>query len=332
MPTSTSASLGFAALLLLAAAAPAHAQRFTFERTFPSSQADALDIQTVRGKITVTGTDADRLIVRGTVTVRVGVNVPADAVDLARTLAASPPVALQGSTVRLRGAADPDTRRAATVSYEVQVPRLTRVTTVSQAGATSIEGVAAPLSVHTHSSAITLEALGSTAGVATGSGAVQVDGVAGELRVNTSSGSISARGVGGPLEVQTGSGSVDVAMTGTGDVRIQTHSSAIVAKGLRGGLNVSTESGHVRAGGAPGRPWMISTGSGAVDLDLAPDAAVIVDARSRSGSVTGEGVHATEPATKRRIVGTINGGGPKMTVTSRSGSILIRTGDRPPFN
>lgn len=331
MPSPTSLSVSLAVAGLLVSAAPARAQRFTFERTFPAAQTGTLDVQTVRGKITVTGTDADRLIVRGTVTVRVGPRVPANAIDLARTLAADPPIASQGSTLRLRAPSDPMARRAVTLSYDVQLPRHTRVEAVSQSGAVSIEGVAQPVRVRTQSSTITLAALGSTADVTTGSGAVEADGIADALGVQTASSSIAAHNVGGALDVRTNSGSVDAILTGAAGATVRTHSSAVVLQGVRGGLNVTTESGHVRVGGTPGRPWTIATGSGAVDLDLGPDTAITVDARSRSGSVVAEDVHATEPATKRRIVGTVNGGGARVGITSRSGSIRIRVADQPPL-
>jgi hypothetical protein len=71
---------------------PSPAQRFTFEQTYKINQQTRLDIETRRGEIRVTGTDADDMLIRGTVTVRFGWNVPENAVELARRIAAAPPV------------------------------------------------------------------------------------------------------------------------------------------------------------------------------------------------------------------------------------------------
>ena len=71
------------AIALLGIASPAAAQRFTFDRSFDVGDAAALDITTERGKIDITTGSDDRIVIKGTVTVRVGANVPANALTLA---------------------------------------------------------------------------------------------------------------------------------------------------------------------------------------------------------------------------------------------------------
>ena len=56
-----------------------------------------------------------RIEIKGAATVRVGWNVPANAVELARQVAAGPPIEHQGTTVRLRPPQDGATQRAVTV-------------------------------------------------------------------------------------------------------------------------------------------------------------------------------------------------------------------------
>src|SRR6185295_5782994 len=91
-------------LLVVCAAAPslAFAQRFPFERTIQTSGPTRLDVSTDSGKIEIVAGRPGRIVVEGAATVRTGWNVPANAVELARRVAAAPPIESADQTVRLR--------------------------------------------------------------------------------------------------------------------------------------------------------------------------------------------------------------------------------------
>ena len=181
----------------LASAQPALAQRFPFERTFDAAGPSTLDVSTIRGKIDVTAGNPGRIVVAGTVTVRVDWNVPANATDLAKQVAANPPIQQDAQAVRLRPPSDPAAQRAVTVSYQVRVPPNTRVTTTSDSGATTVRDVSGVVSVRTQSGAIELGKLAAGTDVTTGSGAVTMDDVSGALTVKTNSSAISGRSLRG---------------------------------------------------------------------------------------------------------------------------------------
>ena len=103
-------------------AIPAAAQRLPFERAFDVSGPVDLDVSTVRGKIAVTAGDGSHVVVRGTVTVRTGFDVPGDALAIAQRLAKTPPIDRDGDTIRLRPPGDPRDQRAVTIAYEVRMP------------------------------------------------------------------------------------------------------------------------------------------------------------------------------------------------------------------
>src|SRR6478672_4732509 len=86
-------------LVVLLTASPALAQRFTFERSFDTASAPVLDVVTERGAIEIRAGKPDRVVVTGTVTVRPGLNTPPNAIDLARAIAATPPVQREQSTI-----------------------------------------------------------------------------------------------------------------------------------------------------------------------------------------------------------------------------------------
>lgn len=305
-----------------------HAQQFPFERSYAVEGSSTLDVSTIRGKIDIVAGDPDRIIVSGTVTVRFGLDVPANAESLARQVADSPPIERTASTVRLRPPSDAAARRAVTVSYAIQVPPNTEVHSLSDSGATTVRGLAAPVTVRTQSGAIEASSLSGTVAITSGSGAVKVDSIAGPLAVRTGSSAFSGRALGSSLHIRTSSGDVDGVLTGTGDVDVETGSSTIRLEGLQGGLTARTQSGRISIQGVPRRPWTATTGSSGVGLTIGSDAAFSIDAASRSGSVTVEGAEVDGSVTKRRITGSIGGGGPLVRVESGSGAITVRVAAR----
>src|SRR5688572_17562026 len=123
------------AVLLLAASAPAAAQRVHFDRTFDASALRSLDASTVRGKIEITAGEPGRVVVSGDATVRVSWNTPANAAEIARQVAAQPPIVVDGDTLRLTPPPDGVPRKAVTVSYVVRVPPGMDVAATSNSGA-----------------------------------------------------------------------------------------------------------------------------------------------------------------------------------------------------
>jgi hypothetical protein len=316
----------FTALLVVAftaaLAAHAEAQRLPFERSFDVGSAAAVDIWTMRGRIDVGVGEPGRIVVRGTVTVRVAWDAPPDAVEIAKRIADRPPVERDGETIRLRAPADALERRAVTVSYRVIVPPDTRVSTDSESGATTIRGVAGAVVVRTQSAAIDLSGLRGGADVTTGSGAVSIDDVSGPLAVVTGSSAFTGRALRGDVSVRTRSGAVDAGFAGPGYVDVSTGSSSISLRGVRGGLNATSRSGRVMVEGTPQDTWDLSTGSGGVDVTIAAASPITLDAGTGSGSVRVE-MPLEGSVTKRSVTGTILGGGPVVRAISRSGSIRV---------
>jgi hypothetical protein len=312
-----------AAALMLTSAVPSSAQRVAFERSYNVGAAPTLDVSTIRGKIDVSGGDGDRIVVRGTATVRYGSSAPTSAYELVKRVAADPPIQQDGDTVRLRPPANADEQRAMTVAYDVSVPRGTVVRTNSDSGETTISGVGGRVSVRTQSAAIDVRDLGGDAEVTTGSGAVQADSIAGDLSVSTQSSRVSFRNLGAGLRVRTQSGAVEGTLRGQGNVDIGTGSSAIDVAGVNGGLTATSSSGRIRLSGLPTAPWQVTSGSGSFDLDFDSSAKLTLEARSGSGSVSVDGSRLQGSRSKGVASGTVGGGGPLVRANSRSGSIRI---------
>ena len=314
-----------ACLAVLATASPAAAQRFPFERSLDVAESTTLDVSTIRGAIDVVAGNPGKVVVTGTVTVRIGFDVPANATQIARTIASSPPVERDRRTIRLRPPADASARRAVTVSYQVEVPPETDVRVVSDSGATTVTGIRRHLVVRTQSGAIRVSQIGDTAEVTSGSGAVSIDGVGGALTVTTSSSAISGGSLQGSVRARTQSGAVELRLTGSGHVDVETGSSAIRLRNVNGGLTASSRSGRVTIDGLPTEAWGITTGSGSVDISTSATS-LTVELANRSGTLQLDGATIQGLVSKRRIAGAVGGGGPLVRVTSGSGSIRMSAG------
>jgi putative adhesin len=314
-----------AVLAVLCAAAPslAFAQRFAFERTIQTTGPTRLDVSTDRGKIEVVAGRPGRVVVEGAATVRVGWNVPANAVELAKKVAATPPIEYADQTVRLRIPADPAAQQAVIVNYRVEVPPGTEVRTRTDSGATSIRGVDGTVDIRTQSSAIDVADVSGAVQIATGSGAVRASDVLGALSVSTSSSAIRLSALGSSLKARTQSGEINADLRGTGDVDVETGSSAINLQGVRGGLAVRTQSGRVNVQGAPTRDWKATTGSSNVRLDLESTTGFVLDAVTRSSHIDMTGVSVNGSVTKQTAKGTVGNGGPTVMVRTGNGQIHI---------
>jgi DUF4097 and DUF4098 domain-containing protein YvlB len=311
-------------IAILAAAVPAAAQRFPFDRVIDVTPGATLDVTTVRGKVFVDGDDAKQIRIEGTVTVRPAAGFrTANPLDIARRVADKPRIEVADNVVRLRPPSAPEEQVSVTVSYEIRVPRGTTVIIQSDSGEVEVNGVTGPVAVTTDSSAVTLTRLGGSTEVKTGSGDVKVDGASAGLRVATESSAMTLRGLGGALEARTQSGAVRASFAGAGSADVETGSSAIQLDGLSGRLQVRTRSGRVEMRGTPTAAWDVTTGSSLIEAAFGPSAKFTLDATSSSSSVQLKGVTVDGVTEKGRASGTVGGGGPNVRLSSRSGQIHI---------
>ena len=314
-------------VMMLAAASPAAAQRYTFQRSFPVSTDSILDVTTDRGRVAVEATNANGVEVVGTVTVRTAWDSPVNAVALAQQVAQRPPIQADGGVIRLGDPPDDEQQRAVTVSYVVRVPATLPVTVHSNSGAIRVRGVRAPLSVTTKSSAIDVLSAGQTT-LATGSGAVRVIGTEGDLTVETQSSAIDVDGIHGAFRARTGSGAVHAALVGNGGVDVETASSSIDVRGARGPVSIHSNSGSVTLVGDPSAAWSVTTGSSSIQLTVPPTATLVLHATSRSGGVEAPGLATATTRGPREIVGSLGTSGPAVRLDSRSGSIRVKVADK----
>ncbi len=172
------------------------------------------------------------------------------------------------------------------------------------------EGQASALTVHTNSGGVTLTGLTMEGAVAARSefGGVRLSGVqAGSYDVHSNSGAVSVDGASGTI----------AAGSGFGDVTVRNAVSATV--------DLHTSSGSVVFAGSLGSgPHLLDSDFGNIRLSLPADTRADFDLKTDFGNidsalpVTVAGAHSGE-----HWRGTLNGGGPALTVTTSSGNITL---------
>lgn len=272
-------------LTSLAAAVPASAQRLPFERTYDVAAPASVRITTDRGAIDLVEGEPGRLVITGTVTVRFGL-IPPNAPELAKRVAASPPIERSGDTFEIRVPADGATQRAVTIAYKLVVPPGTKIVSETDSGATTMTGLSGETDVRTHSSAIT------------------------------------GRELKGHVRMRTQSGAVDATFAGAGHADVETGSSGITVRRLTGGLKVRTQSGRIVVDGSATSPWDLTTGSSAIEL-MMRSPSFTLDAMSESSDVEIYGASLSGTTSKGRAKGTFGAGGPLVQADTHSGRIKV---------
>ena len=300
-------SSAVAASLLALVPTFAAAQPLTFEKSLQVGAAPSLDVSTGSGNVTVRAGASGSIAVKGIVEVRRGGNGPSNADELARQVVANPPITQSSDVVTVGKIADEATRRAVSISYEISVPAPTTVAANSGSGNVTISGVNGPVKANS------------------GSGDVSASSLGGDLDARTGSGDVTVTGAKKAASLSTGSGNISADLGGAGDVKANTGSGDIKLTGVNGLLVASTGSGSIGVEGSPTGDWKISAASGNVSVAVPSEKGFALDASTASGSLD-----IASPLTvqgridRRRVQGTVRGGGPTLRLSTASGDISVR--------
>ncbi len=309
-PTAKTHSLVFSLLLICSAfAANAAAADEIFERRFSVSDPLVLDVETGSGSIEIRSGAADEVIVTGRIEVhrRFLWGKPRNADEIVQDIKDNPPVEMDGSRLRVTHVKSWKLRNKVSIDYEITIPENAKVIAEAGSGSITVTDVAAYVDVHA------------------GSGSLKLENISGDIKARTGSGSIRAEGVAGAFNAKSGSGSIHLEQIESGDVVVSTGSGSSTLNGIAGSVHASAGSGRISIDGRPEGDWKLDTGSGSVHLTLPSDAAFELDAETGSGGINVD--HPLTPSgkiSKKRVVGTVRGGGPTLLIDTGSGGIRIR--------
>lgn len=123
-------------------------------------------------------------------------------------------------------------------------------------------------------------------------GGVRLQNLEGQVTASTTNGGVEGRGLSGPVKASTTNGGVQIEMASvTGEVELETT-------------------------------------NGGIRLQLPPDAKANLEATCINGGISVSDLPVQGEQTRRRVSGTINGGGPRVVAETVNGGIRISAGSR----
>jgi len=205
----------------------------------------------------------------------------------------------------------------------------------SGGGTYQIGRVSGTVKILTDSGEIHVASSGAGADLKTSGGDIRIGPVGGDLKAQTLAGDIRAGAVNGSISVETSGGDVRVERVGA-SASARTGGGDIVLPSVNGGVEAQTQGGDVRVGivarDVKGGVSIRDAG-GDVTLTLPSDFRGDVSLEVRDGDPQESLIRSdfseiavTRQRDTQRASGVLNGGGPKVVVQTRSGTIRLRKG------
>jgi hypothetical protein len=297
----------------------------SFERTLTVTGPVDLEVTTGSGRINVTTGDSSTVHIRGAIRSDSGRHFREDDADSrVRTLESSPPIEQHDNSIRIGRIEDHRLARDISISYDLVVPRETRLRSETGSGSQSIEGLHGPVTAETGSGNLRIQDIGDELRADTGSGGIEIRSVRGSLHASTGSGPIRAAAIAGSFVLSTGSGDVRLEQTSPGEGKVEAGSGTVELHGVRGALRVSSGSGSITADGDPQGEWYLGTGSGNITARVPSPAAFEFDAHTDSGRISSEhSITVLGTIGRGELRGRVGQGGFRLKLHTGSGNIRI---------
>ena len=196
--------------------------------------------------------------------------------------------------------------------YELSVPIGTEVRASTVSGNVDVRSVAGEVNVHSVSGDVEVRDAGDRVEMQTVSGDINASKLRGRIRANSVSGDITVEDIDGTLNAKSVSG-------------------ALIARGSLTGLEFEsvsgdfTFSGDIKGDGS----YSVNTHSGDVRLTLPSNAGATLELQTYSGEVRSGFPITLQPGEEplnrrnRRMRFAVNGGGPRVSLETFSGDIII---------
>jgi hypothetical protein len=147
------------------------------------------------------------------------------------------------------------------------------------------------------------------------------------LAVETHNGEVKAAGLAGNVKIVSHNGMVNVDSR-DGTLEAVTHNGGLHATYAGSQLRLETHNGTVRADLRQCGPLRgdIHTHNGAVEVQVGPQTAAEIVARTSNGSVTSQAPIEVKAASRTRLEGRLGTGGEKLDISTHNGSVQIKAG------
>lgn len=324
-----------AAVCLMLVCAGVQAAEKRLDRTFPVTPGGQLTVDAQGSSIEVSSADANQVTVQ--------IVVRASEKDLERVeLSADADSAGVNVIARRITSGWWSFRGNTESSIKVIVPRRYHLRLDTSGGNIKVSGIQGDASGKTSGGNIRVDQVRGPVRMVTSGGDIDIADIAGNVEVRTSGGSISARVIRGDLKVNTSGGSIrlddivgaTIAGTSGGGVTatrivgatdLQSSGGGVKAAAIDGSIKINSSGGDIQAEliGA-NRGIAVATTGGGIVIRVPPTTSGTLDAQTSGGSVRSDLPVTTTEASDRRLIGTINGGGPEIRARTSGGGIRLQ--------
>ena len=169
--------------------------------------------------------------------------------------------------------------------------------------------------------------LGGAVAAKTSGGSIHLLGTSADVNLATSGGSIAVAAVQGAVRTRTSGGKITIDRA-EGPVYAKTSGGSIELKRALDTVEAKTSGGSIRATFAdqPAGAGKLVTSGGSIRIGIATEIGFDIDAAASGGSVgLGDGLTFSGDSTRQSLNGSVNGGGPKLTLRTSGGSIKLLT-------
>jgi len=324
MTKHSGAMAGIAALALgfgLAACDVGPSSDGSFDRTISVQGPVRLELANAAGDIRITGASDGKVHIHGEV--RVSSFPFGDATKRLAELTTNPPIEQSGGTVRV--GRELGSLGRAMISYVIEVPRESEVTTTVASGSQTVTGIRGPLKMEAASGAIRAEKIDKGVQLTTASGDIEVDGVGDDVRVSSASGSVNIATTKGDVRVNALAGGIIVKQPG-GRVDVDTASGRIEVQGATSDVRAHAASGQIMVQGNPGANnyWDLKTASGSVKISVPRGANFHLTAEAVSGEISTDIPIVVEEQGKHSVRARAGTGGGRVEIHTVSGQIVVQ--------
>jgi hypothetical protein len=292
-----------------------------FDRTISVTAPIRLELANASGDVSITGSADGKVHVHGEVKAS-GIGFGSPEARL-QDLLANPPVEQKGDTVRI--GKDVRGLHNVSVSYVIEVPHDTEVSTTVASGSQSVRDVRGPVKMDSASGSIRVDHVERMTQLMTMSGSIDASNIGDSIKASSASGSVTVSDIKGDVRINALSGTTQVIKPG-GRVEADSASGSVQVQGATRDVKARAASGSVEVRGSPGSNsfWDLTTVSGVVQLGIPTDANFHLLAEAVSGQIKADVPIIVEEQDKHSLRARVGNGGARVEVHTVSGEIRVR--------
>jgi hypothetical protein len=310
----------FASAIAFAGCAVGPSVTGNFDRTISVTAPIRLELANASGDVSIVGSLDDKVHVHGEVRASgMGFGSPEERL---KDIVSNPPIEQKGDTVRI--GKDMRGLHNVSISYVIEVPHDTDVSTTVASGSQTIRNVSGPVKVESASGSIRVENVERMTSLVTMSGSIDAAHIRDGIRASSASGSVVVADIKGDVRINSLSGSTQVSKPG-GRVEADSASGSVEVRDAMRDVKAHAASGMLDVRGNPGSNsyWDLKTVSGVVQLGIPSDANFQLSAEAVSGQIRADVPIVIEEQGKHSLRARIGNGGARVEVRTVSGEIRV---------